>query len=146
VSEQHFEDAASLLAFLLGGKAIFSVRSKSTGQHFTYRMKRPNREPNSDVKFVELRGSDGVFRYFGNIDPTGAFAFTRKTPAYMKDHPAVIGFNYLWRWLKERASIPDTVQVWHEGQCSVCGIRLTHPESIKLGIGPECAKKKGHRQ
>lgn len=143
MTQQLFTDAEELKQFILGGKAIFSVRSLGTGNHFTYRVKRPSGSKHKDavVRFVELQGSDQVMRYFGNIEEGDRFRFTRKTPSYMRDHPAVIGFSYVWRWIAHRNSIPNTVEIWHEGKCSMCGIRLTHPDSIKSGIGPECRKK-----
>lgn len=141
-----FDNAQDLLAFMLAGKAIFSVRSLTTGNHFTYRVKPPRGDSTGDVFFVELRGSDSIFRYMGNIVVQDQrFILTRRTPAYMKDHPATVGFSYLYRWLVERSAIPDQVEVYHEGKCSACGIALTHPESIRRGIGPECRKKKGRR-
>lgn len=30
---------------------------------------------------------------------------------------------------------------WHEGRCGRCGRRLTVPESIESGFGPECARR-----
>jgi hypothetical protein len=30
------------------------------------------------------------------------------------------------------------LEVWHEGRCGACGRRLTVPESIERGLGPEC--------
>lgn len=44
----------------------------------------------------------------------------------------------------EVALVLDTlgkVEVWHEGKCCRCGRKLTVPESIESGIGPECAGK-----
>lgn len=32
-------------------------------------------------------------------------------------------------------------EVWHEGRCGRCGRKLTVPESIETGIGPDCAKR-----
>jgi hypothetical protein len=140
-----FSDPQELKDFLLGGNAVFSVRSVETGNHFTYRIKPPKKDPTPGVFFVELLGSDQVFRYFGNIMPAGNFIYTRKTPAYFKDHPAAQGFALLWQWL-EKDRMHPRMEVFHQGKCSVCGIRLTHPKSIKLGIGPECRKKKGRRR
>ena len=37
------------------------------------------------------------------------------------------------------ASKAETVQVWHEGRCGKCGRKLTVPESLTSGLGPECA-------
>jgi hypothetical protein len=38
-------------------------------------------------------------------------------------------------------TLPDFVEVWHEGFCGKCGKRLTVPNSIEIGIGPDCIKK-----
>lgn len=35
------------------------------------------------------------------------------------------------------------IEVWHEGRCGRCARRLTVPESILIGIGPECAEIMG---
>jgi hypothetical protein len=31
-----------------------------------------------------------------------------------------------------------TLEFWHEGRCGRCGRRLTVPDSIASGYGPEC--------
>jgi hypothetical protein len=33
-----------------------------------------------------------------------------------------------------------------QGYCRRCGVRLTDPESIARGIGPDCAKKDGGKR
>jgi hypothetical protein len=37
-------------------------------------------------------------------------------------------------------TLPEFVEVWHEGHCGKCGKRLTVPSSIENGLGPECIK------
>lgn len=37
---------------------------------------------------------------------------------------------------------PD-VEVWHNGRCGRCARMLTVPESIRSGLGPECASRLG---
>jgi hypothetical protein len=34
-------------------------------------------------------------------------------------------------------------RIMHDGHCSVCGRKLTTPESLDSGIGPVCAAKFG---
>ena len=43
--------------------------------------------------------------------------------------------------LATKARIPEHLEIFHEGRCCACGRKLTTPESILSGIGPECAKK-----
>ena len=55
----------------------------------------------------------------------------------------------IWADLAIRGAEPDAHGFWHqegyallaEGRCCRCNRKLTHPESIQYGIGPECAKK-----
>ena len=49
-------------------------------------------------------------------------------------------FEWLWRMLKSAKPLPPTFEFWHEGRCGKCGKKLTTPESIERGLGPECAK------
>jgi hypothetical protein len=55
----------------------------------------------------------------------------------------------IWCDLAVRGSTPERHGYWYEegytllveGRCCVCNRKLTHPESIAAGIGPECAKR-----
>lgn len=49
------------------------------------------------------------------------------------------GFAWFWRFLASGRTFPETFQFWHEGRCARCGRRLTVPDSIATGFGPECA-------
>jgi hypothetical protein len=40
----------------------------------------------------------------------------------------------------EQAHFYETILL-EQGRCKRCGARLTDPESIERGIGPDCAKK-----
>lgn len=74
-------------------------------------------------------------------EPTGSYqmglrpdapgeATWRELDAYLK-----IGSRY------DVPLLPRGWAVYHEGRCGRCGVRLTVPESIAAGIGPECAKR-----
>lgn len=50
---------------------------------------------------------------------------------------------FYWLWTGHMAQdkeLPEQIEVWHEGRCGRCGRRLTVPESIANGLGPECIK------
>jgi hypothetical protein len=51
-------------------------------------------------------------------------------------------FQWFWRTLHGSGNFPDGFEFWHEGRCAQCGKRLTVPESIQSGFGPECVKGK----
>jgi hypothetical protein len=43
----------------------------------------------------------------------------------------------LWAHIDD---LPESLEIWHEGSCLRCGRKLTVPESIESGYGPECIK------
>ena len=59
-----------------------------------------------------------------------------------KDAPSARGFQYAWQALL-RNYIPEDLEIWHEGRCGRCGLKLTVPESVARGFGPDCAAKLG---
>lgn len=129
------------LNFLLAGKAIFTIVSKATGVRFTYKVKK---HPEKDLWFVSvLTGSDNYsnYSYLGSIFFNGygdyrEFRSTAKSRITV-DAPSFKAFRWFFSQLENNGSL-DAVEVHHEGRCGRCGRRLTVPESIESGFGPEC--------
>jgi hypothetical protein len=99
-----------------------------------------------DILFVKLlTGSDNEnsYSYLGNLRlaPHPRYEHGRKS-AIGPDAPGAkaIGW-YLARLLGNAPT--DGVEVWHEGRCGRCGLKLTVPSSVERGIGPDCAEKMG---
>lgn len=121
-------------AFLLAGRALFTIRSVKTGARFTFKVVRKD---SSDMWHVRvLSGPDNCsdYNYIGFIGRTGNqfFAKKRKGGGYSSS-PSVKAFS----WFLQNVDSP-MVEVWHEGRCGRCGRRLTVPESLETGFGPEC--------
>ena len=139
--------ASSARQFLLAGNATVTFKSKKSGSHFTFRVRAPEPEegkPDNGVRFVALlTGSDNEssFSYFGYFR-RGVFLHGGPKAKVAFDAPAVLAFRWAWAQLSQD-KLPDTLEVWHEGRCGRCGRKLTHPESIASGFGPECIGKVG---
>ena len=77
-----------------------------------------------------------------NDRPEATFRKSPKSPL-TDTHAAVLTAA----WIASRLSSPDSLMEnadwWHEGVCGRCGRRLTVPESIDTGFGPECVKRMG---
>jgi hypothetical protein len=147
-SHTHIIEPARLRDFIMGGKAIFTVKSGKTGKHFTFKVIPPKKEDKdkSPVYFVKvLTGSDNTsnYTYIGHIW-RDSFTFVHgKKSRIGADAPSVVAFSWLMRKVKsEDVPMLSKVEVWHEGRCCRCGRLLTDPLSIELGIGPECRKTK----
>jgi hypothetical protein len=138
------------LNFLLAGKAIFTIVSKATGVRFTYKVKKHAKK---DLWFVSvLTGSDNYsnYSYMGTIfsqNVSGVPTNTREFKSTFKsritvDAPSFKAFRWFFNQLESNGSL-DAVEVHHEGRCGRCGRRLTVPESIESGFGPECIQHIG---
>lgn len=146
-----FETIKDARVFALAGNAIITLQSNKTGNHFTYKVQAKKEEDplvksgaitrpdgHNPVWFVKVlsQGSadEGEWTYLGIITSRGFT--TTKASKHMIDTPSVKAFNYFWT-----VQNLDQLTIRHEGRCGRCGRTLTHPESIDLGIGPECAGK-----
>jgi hypothetical protein len=133
--------------FALAGNAYFTIRSAVTGTRFTYRVRRRD-DGRGTIWFVSVLTGPGHYEYIGQIrGPTCG-----SVPAY--DHgrrariswraPGAYGFAWFWHQMRlQTHGGLSKLEVWHEGRCGRCGRRLTVPESVGRGIGPECIKYVG---
>jgi hypothetical protein len=129
------------LNFLLAGKAIFTIVSKATNVRFTYKVRKHSEK---DLWFVSvLTGSDNYsnYSYLGTIFTNPAYREFKSTAKsrITVDAPSFKAFRWFFNQLESNGSL-DAVEVHHEGRCGRCGRRLTVPESIESGFGPECIR------
>lgn len=138
--------AERALAFMLAGNATFTFRSTKTGERFTYKVSQAEPTPKypDPAWFVAvLTGPENTsdYQYAGLIRKRGddvlTFAWTGKS-RFASTAPCVNAFR--WTFLRLSFNrMPGNVEIWHEGRCGRCGRKLTVPESIAAGLGPECA-------
>ena len=127
---------ADVQTFMLAGNATFTLKSEKTGNRFTYRIRASE---DGHVHFVGLlNGADNEsnFLYLGIIR-AGIYSHGRKSKIG-ETAPAAMAFS-LFHANLQTGRLPQEVQVWHEGRCGRCARKLTVPESIERGFGPECA-------
>lgn len=121
-------------SFVMAGNAIFTIKSIRTGGRFTYRIRLSE---DGRVYFVSvLTGSDNEngYAYLGIIRD-GQYHRGQKS-RISTEATSAKAFEWFFRHLE---AINDTeIKFWHEGRCGRCGRKLTVPESIASGFGPEC--------
>jgi hypothetical protein len=141
-----FTSAAAARQFITAGNATVTFKSLKSGTHFTYRIRAPHTEegkPDNGFRFVSLMtGPDNEtsFSYFGYLKPSQAgvvFCHGGGKAKVAYDTPSVRAFAWAWQQLQNQ--MPDQLEIWHEGRCGRCARKLTHPDSIASGFGPECA-------
>jgi Family of unknown function (DUF6011) len=148
-----FDSAAAARQFVesnktQNGSATITLESLKTGNRFTYKISQARDKETGiaqDCYFVGLLcgpNNDSDYKYIGRI-ARSVFWSGRKYPKpgdISKDAPSVRAFDWAWRALA-RGELPDQLAVWHEGKCGRCGRKLTVPESVASGFGPECRGK-----
>ncbi|MCM1322961.1 MAG: DUF6011 domain-containing protein [Acetobacter sp.] len=122
--------------FVFAGNSVFTLESGTTGRRFTYRVKKA--EDRNGLYFVSVlkgRDNDNDYAYVGILTKAGVKL--TKASHHTKQSLCVKAIDFFMQHL---ANIPEALHIYHEGRCCCCGRRLTTPESITNGYGPECAK------
>jgi hypothetical protein len=142
--QSHLIPQKEALDFILAGRATFTFKSTKTGKWYTYKAEYDKLFGVEMIKVKLLTGSDNInsFTYMcrilkNNCSPDLEYT---KNSRISKTSPAFIGFSYVFYNLLVGREMPS-LEIWHEGKCCRCGRKLTVPESISSGIGPECATK-----
>jgi len=139
-NELHLMQAtADMKAFIVAGKALFTVVSTSTAKRYTFKV----------IRQKEGKKYPGTFKVYLLTGPQNTSDYTglgyigkdlaKFTPwANQAETPATKVFG----WLFNRVCKPNPIkdfQFWHHNHCGRCGKLLTVPSSIAAGLGPECA-------
>lgn len=140
------------LKFIVAGHSFFTMRNSDTGVRYTYRVTIPEdqKQETATIWFVgALTGSDNNhdYAYIGCLrrQPDGKYIFQYGRKSRISSGaPCVVAFDFVFNKLIAHGFTKPTLEIWHEGKCCRCGRKLTVPESIESGIGPECAKIKAY--
>jgi hypothetical protein len=137
--------------FIRAGNAIFTI-DNGQGKWYTYRVDHvPARTEEFTSKgqrtypeawFVKMLtgpSNESDYTYVGLLN-CERVRLTQRSP-YAADSLPVKVFDFAMRVILGKQELPPGYSIHHEGRCGRCGRRLTVPESIESGIGPECAKK-----
>lgn len=137
--------------FLMAGDAIFTIECPD-GSHRTYRVQHvPANDRYPETWFVKLFvGSENSdprsYAYLGKLLTHEGQCQTTAKSCRPADHYDVRLLNRVLArvWTGDHAAYEQHgYRTHHEGRCGKCGRRLTVPESIEEGIGPECRKSLG---
>jgi len=133
-------------AFMLAGNATFTLVSVKSGTRFTYRVRSAPEDTSAVSHFVSLLtepDNNNGYKYMGHIfRRDGNYVHGRKSHIGT-DAPSAKAFNWFYQKVVAEQKVPSELglEFWHEGRCGACGRKLTVPESIARGLGPECAGK-----
>lgn len=135
------------------GNATFTLLNPRTENRVTFNIKRLKDEKKTnidapDLYFVSVftgteNDNGDHYSYFGTLREAMGRLYFRYTPRSAKINESDTGCRVM-TWFIEALNnyqfIQTKVEFLHESKCMRCGRKLTTPESIKSGLGPECAK------
>ena len=129
--------------FILGGNATFTVQNPA-GQHYTFKVKQPKPEMPHFLSLLTGPDNENSFTYLGVVSHAGMVCLTKGSRMNESSLPVrVANFALRCVWGTQTNGLPVGYQIRHEGKCGCCGRKLTTPESLDRGIGPECIKRFG---
>ena len=123
--------------YIKGGHGVVTLQSPS-GKHYTYCFKKPKNPEKFDLFTLFAYCIEGKhqYRYVGMLSRKG---FRKTTNSeYEVDSEQFKGARFIVKMALHDFDTP--MVLYHEGVCSCCGKKLTKPESIIRGIGPQCFK------
>lgn len=136
------------LKFMLAGKATFTIVSVQTGKRYTYVIQSSDKKWTPDeknpriwwVRYLYGPDNESSYRYLATIKATGAICIT--TGSHVDANSEVFkAIKFVYDFLRLNNRMPNLVELHHAGKCGRCGRKLTVPESITSGFGPECRGK-----
>jgi len=139
----------AIVKFIEAGNATCTIRSKSTGKRLTFKFSRPKQEENKPrpiwVSVLTGANNNDDYCFMGTVWQ-GATGYTYRPARQSRieaNAPSTLALSWLLKSLNAGADVNMLRQAefWHEGRCGRCGRKLTVPESIESGFGPECITK-----
>lgn len=142
-----------VVRFVQAGKATMTFVSKKTGARFTFRFARPEPVPGQRrptwVSLMSGPDNESSYEFLGTVweDLSWGLTYKHSFKSRVKESaPSVVALKWLVAQLGgvlrgQESRLLEQAEVWHEGRCARCGRKLTVPESIATGFGPECATK-----
>lgn len=145
VKELHKLDITNIGRFITAGKSEFSLKNEVTGTHFTYKLIRA-KHPQGDVQdvyFVRVCYEYMKFQYAGCLiikDGMPLYSMGQRG-TINADAPSIKGLVWLFDRVLNDKPWDNRMGLYHFGRCGRCGRTLTDPESIQIGLGPECRRR-----
>lgn len=132
--------ASQNLSAIFGDKqnngGSFTVVSKKTGKDYTFKVANKSFKGNT-YTHVSVETEYLNFKYLGTFF-NGKIFHKRQ----VVESPSAVAIAWLLTNVQQGnfIKLDESVEILHLGNCIRCGRTLTDAESIKRGLGSECAK------
>jgi len=118
--------------------ATATIVNDDTGNRITVRFRKPKGFKAVLVDLMTGSDNEESFSFLGTLSGEAVRISPKTRIASEKAQLAGVILN--WTIRNAESDNLRTVRVLHSGSCGRCGRKLTVPESIDTGLGPECSK------
>ena len=125
--------------FFSGGNATFTVHNNK-GDHYTFKIRKPVDEAPFFINVLSGPDNNSNYTYMGIYNPCQHQIKLTRNSRFDYDSKPVKVAQWAINRIAQNKEIPEGYGILHEGKCGRCGRKLTTPESIESGFGPECVK------
>jgi hypothetical protein len=141
--QKHLLEGKQLRDFIFAGNATFTILNESTKNRFTYKIKYNENRKVFYISVMTGTSNTRSFTYLGTYFPfNGIYRRSNYSDISRQDTSAKALVWFFSRYINYQNKYPS-IKVFHEDKCGRCGRKLTTPESVKSGFGPECTKLMG---
>lgn len=126
------------LDFVLAGNATFTIKNTETKNRFTFKVVQPSVDHPHFVRVMTGPDNENNFSFLGTIFDKKNYKYGKRSSISQASQAAKV-FSWAWPHLLAN-SLPEQIEMHHAGSCGRCGRKLTVPESVACGFGPECIK------
>lgn len=129
-------DDAFIERYITSGK-VTAILVSASGSHYSFHINEWKKVPG--MFFVEYKGeTTQKVGYFKRRREDNHWELTVKGELGITDKP-VLAFSHMLDCINYKRP-SEILEVWHNGSCGRCHRKLTDPDSIETGFGPECLK------
>jgi hypothetical protein len=141
--QHQIQDFLQVNQFVFAGDSTFTLRSAKTGSRYTYKVQEADDGRCHFVKVLVGSDNENSYKYLGRF--IGPDFIPDRHQRISWDAPSALAFLFFTKCLRA-GKIHEMLEIYHEGKCGRCGRKLTTPESVMTGIGPDCAEHMGISQ
>ena len=120
------------LKFIFGGKSFVTFLNTNTSNRFTYKVVKHKTD---DIYFINVLTSPDTYTFVGTYR-NGKFKHSPKA-RISAEAQSVKVFQFVIDKLVTN-TLSNLIEIYHDGRCGKCGRKLTTPNSVQNGFGPEC--------
>jgi hypothetical protein len=139
-----------ILSYMLAGNSTFTVENGKSSNHMTFKvtsLQRIDKDSKKELWFVKVlsgQNNETDYTFLGSLQKNGNIVFYKHSNKSRvgQDAQSVKVIEWVVNKLQQ-SNFPEHVHVFHEGRCGRCGRKLTVPESVTSGYGPECIQHIG---